>query len=65
MDEQVIVGTLVAQGVLRILLLQLDAMLQLCVRSFDGCELHVAHCGLFIGCIAGHDSVEHYWHRPS
>ena len=48
MYEQVILGTLVARGVLCLLCVQLDAMLQLFVRSCDGAELHGAHCGLCI-----------------
>ena len=54
MYEQVIVGTLVARCLLCLLCVVLDAMLQLCVRR----ELHVAHCGLCIGCIASYDAVE-------
>ena len=65
MDEQIIVGMLVAQGVLPFLRVQLDAILQLCVRSFHGRERHVAHSGLCIGCIVSDDSVELQGYCPS
>ena len=55
MHEQVVVGMSVTLGVLSLLRVQLDAMLQLCVCSFDRRELHVAHCGLCIRCIVSDD----------
>ena len=64
MYEQVVVVAMVVQGMLCRLCVHLDAMLELCVRPFDCCELHVAHCRLCIRCVIGDDSVEFERHRP-
>ena len=62
--DQVVVSSLVVRGVLRFLCVQLGTMLQLCARTRDGCELHVAHYGPCNGCIVSEDSKELQWHRP-
>ena len=62
MYDQVVVGSLVVLGVLRSLFVWLGMMMQLCVRTLDDCGLHVAHCGLCVGCIVSEDSVELQWH---
>ena len=62
--KPVTVGTLVARGMLCCLCVDLDATLQSCVFSLDGCELHVAHCGLCIWCNVGDRLVTLELHRP-
>ena len=64
MYDQVTVDTLVVRGVLCLLCVWFDAMLQLCLCFSDGRELHVAHCGPCTGCIVSEDLVELQGHHP-
>ena len=61
-DEEVVIHTAVVGGLLRFLCLQLDAMLQLCVRPLDGAELHVTCCGFGFWGVVGDDPVELEWY---
>ena len=62
--DQVVVGWLIHWGVLCSLCVKLGTMLQLCVRTLEGAELHVAHCSLYVGCTVSEASVDLQWQRP-
>ena len=58
MDEEVVINTAVVGGLLCFLRVQLDAVLQLCVRPLDGGELHVTYCGFGFRSVVGDDPAE-------
>ena len=47
--DQFVGGSLVVRGIIRLMCVLLGTMLQLCVCTLDGRDLHVAHCGLVSG----------------
>ena len=65
MDEEAVIHTAVVEGLLCFLSVHLDAVLQLCVRSPDGGELHVTYRGFGFRGVVGDDPVELKWyHTP-
>ena len=63
MDEEVVIHAAVLGGLLCFLCVHLDAVLQLCVRTPDGGELHVTYRCFRIWGVVGDDPVELDWHR--
>ena len=62
MDEEVAIHTAVVGDLLCFLCVQLDALLQLCVRPLDGGELHVTYCGFAFQDVVGDDPLELEWY---
>ena len=58
MDEEVVIHTTVVGGLLCFLCVQLDVVLQLCVRPLDGGELHVTYCDFGFQGVVSNDPVE-------
>ena len=63
MDEEVVIHGVVVGGLLCFLCVQLDAVLQLCICSLDGGELHVRYCGFGFRGVVGNDPVDPEWYR--
>ena len=63
MDEEVVIHTAVAGGLLCFLCVRLDAVLQSCICSLDGGELHVTYCGFGFRGVVGDEPVELEWYR--
>ena len=55
--------TAVVGSLLCFLCVQLDAVLQVCVRPLDGSELHVTYCGFGFRGVVGDDPVGLEWYR--
>ena len=62
MNEEVVIHTAVVGGLLCFLCVQLDAVLQLCIRPLDGGVLHVTYCGFGFRGVVSDDPVELKWY---
>ena len=63
MDEEVVIHTAVVGGLLCFLCVQLDSLLQRCVRPLHGGGLHVTYCGFGFRGVIGDDPLELEWYR--
>ena len=62
-NEEAVIHTAVVGVLLCFLCVQLDVVLQLCVRPLDGSELHVTYCGFWFRGVVGDNPVELEWYR--
>ena len=64
LNEEVVIHTVPLGGLLCFWCVQLDALLQLCICSLDGGELHETYCGLGFWGVVGDYPVELERYRP-